>query len=80
MWHARHLLNRSLSLGSPTLVVSLPLEPSQVVGDSGQPDLPIRSGSAAVLIYLFRDENSRDTFAYSTDMTARSIAARIAAR
>jgi hypothetical protein len=26
-----------------------------------------------MLVYLFRDENSRDTFAYSTDVTGRSI-------
>jgi hypothetical protein len=26
-----------------------------------------------VPIYLFRDENCRDTFAYSTDVTGRSI-------
>ena len=27
-----------------------------------------------MLVYLFRDENSHDTFAYSTDVTGRSIA------
>jgi len=27
-----------------------------------------------VLVYLFRDENSRDAFAYSTDVTGRNIA------
>jgi hypothetical protein len=26
-----------------------------------------------MLVYLFRDENSRDTFAYSTDVTGRNI-------
>jgi len=26
-----------------------------------------------VLVYLFRDENSRETFAYSTDVTGRNI-------
>src|SRR5215510_1096782 len=33
-------------------------------------DLP---GVHAVLVYLFRDEGSRDTFAYSTDVTGRNI-------
>src|SRR5262245_521705 len=32
-----------------------------------------RPERAGVLVYLFRDENSRDTFAYSTDVTGRSI-------
>jgi len=26
-----------------------------------------------MLVYLFRDESSRDTFAYSTDVTGRNI-------
>jgi hypothetical protein len=30
-------------------------------------------GVRAMLVYLFRDENSRDTFAYSTDVTGRKI-------
>ena len=39
-----------------------------------QPDLQTRSGRVGVLVYLFRDENSRDTFAYSTDVTGRNVA------
>jgi len=27
-----------------------------------------------MLVYLFRDENSRDTFSYSRDVTGRNIA------
>jgi hypothetical protein len=27
----------------------------------------------AVLVYLFRDESSRDTFAYATDVTGQTI-------
>ena len=30
-------------------------------------------GYPAMLVYLFRDESSRDTFAYSMDVTGRNI-------
>jgi hypothetical protein len=50
------------------------------VGFAGQPKLQTRSGSAGVLVYLFRDENSRDTFAYSTDVTGPKHCALTTAR
>src|SRR5262245_21530541 len=56
------------------LVVSFRLRAKTGVGFAGQPKLQIRSGSAGVLVYLFREEDSRDTFAYSTDVTGRNIA------
>jgi hypothetical protein len=40
-------------------------------------DSPItlsKKHGARMLVYLFRDESSRDTFAYSTDVTGRNIA------
>jgi len=43
------------------------------VGDAGRPDTLSKSGGHRLLVYLFRDENSRDTFAYSTDVTGRNI-------
>lgn len=43
------------------------------MGDAGQPDFADQIGSAGVLVYLFQDENTPDTFAYSMDVTGRSI-------
>jgi len=42
------------------------------MGDAGPPEIPSDRGSG-MLVYLFRDESSRDMFAYSTDVTARNI-------
>ena len=56
------------------MVVSFRPRAKTGVGFAGQPKLQTRSGSAGVLVDLFRDENSRDTFAYSADVTGRNIA------
>ena len=44
-------------------------------GDAGQPTHGGYSWGVhmALLVYLFQDPNSRDTFAYSTDVTGRNI-------
>jgi len=49
------------------LVASLILWQASGVGHAGGPVLQTRSGS--VDVFVFRDENSRDIFAYSTDVT-----------
>jgi hypothetical protein len=39
----------------------------------GKPTQPSIGGVHGMLVYLFRDENSLDTLAYSTDVTGRNI-------
>src|SRR5262245_60153696 len=65
-------LKSSSSLRSPTSGVSLHDERA---GERGidRHTLGESRGVRAMLVYLFRDENSRDTFAYSTDVTGRKI-------
>jgi len=41
------------------------------VGEAGPPDN--RAIGGGMLVYLFQDQSSRDTFAYSTDVTGRNI-------
>ena len=43
------------------------------VGEAGKADTTEHRGVHGMLVYLFRDENSRDIFAYSTDVTGRNI-------
>jgi hypothetical protein len=43
------------------------------VGEAGNAETTEHRGVRGMLVYLFRDENSRNTFAYSTDVTGRNI-------
>jgi hypothetical protein len=43
------------------------------VGEAAKADTTEHRGVHGMLVYLFRDEHSRDTLAYSTDVTGRNI-------